>query len=173
MYKRFMRLQLQQLSQTTPYKPRPRRACIRNGLKLVVISLECRPDLCYIARTLPWRVVAIFTNSTQTLPRERSPKRHLRGRQSLTPLSATQLKVDDVQSETDHGRAPTLLDDEPHSTRRISRRPSATGDLLSIGGGPSEASSMVRGSEMRRHTISSSNCQISEGNSTHLSHQKH
>jgi len=134
MCRRFLRLHLQQLSPTTHYRPRPRRASIRNGLKLVLIWLECRPDLCYFVRTHTLACSCHFRklDVAQTPPRERSPKRHLRGRQSLTPLSATQLKIDDVQSETDHRRAPTLMDDEPHSARRISRRPSATGESLPV-----------------------------------------
>jgi hypothetical protein len=98
MYKRFLRLHLQQLSPTTHYKPRPRRACTRNCLKLVVISFECHPDLCYIARTHTLSCSCHFCelDVSQTLPHERSPNRRLRGRQSLTPLSAAQLEIDDV-----------------------------------------------------------------------------
>jgi hypothetical protein len=72
------------------------------------------------------------THKALTPPLDYNSKAHLRLPHSITPPLATQLEVDDTQSQADPGNPPTPVDDEQHYISRTSRSPSAPTEPVPI-----------------------------------------
>jgi hypothetical protein len=78
------------------------------------------------------KLPTISTDMALTPPREHSLKPRLTPPHSLTPPSATQLKMDNAQSQADHRHPPTPIYDEHHHTPGTSQSPSATIESVPI-----------------------------------------
>jgi hypothetical protein len=61
-----------------------------------------------------------------------SPKHREIRLDSLTPHSATQLDVDELQPQAEHGSRSTLIDNERHHTPRTPFSPSVTHESVPV-----------------------------------------
>jgi hypothetical protein len=72
------------------------------------------------------------THKALTPPLHHNSKARLRQPHSITPPLATQLEVDDTQSQADPGNPPTASDDGQHHISQTSRSPSAPTESVPI-----------------------------------------
>jgi hypothetical protein len=78
------------------------------------------------------KLPSALTHKALTPPLDYNSKARLREPHSITPPLATQLEVDDTQSQADPGNPPTPIDDEQHHISQTSRSPSALTESIPI-----------------------------------------